>query len=197
MLLICGRTADADGYVETAKGVFPNAYIVTDRFHFYAHLQKSIDTIRKQLRKQYKDDKTLHKTKYLWLKNEEDLSEKEKNKIKVVLDLEICKPLKIAYELKKEFRQILENKKITRQQAQQKIEQWEQKVIYTGCKPLLGFIDILKRWKEYILNYFIDRITTGIIEGINNKIKLIKRRAFGFHYFPNFRLTVILNFIKS
>lgn len=185
------------GYVETAKTVFPNAYIVTDRFHFYAHLQKCIDSLRKQLRNQHKEDKTLHKTKYLWLKNEADLTKKEKQTIKHILSMQIFEPLKIAYELKNEFRQILEDKNITRHQAELKITQWQQKITESNIKLLNDFSALLTRWKEHILNYFIDRITTGIIEGINNKIKLIKRRAYGFHYFPNFRLTVILNFIKD
>ncbi|OQY26978.1 MAG: hypothetical protein B6244_11930, partial [Candidatus Cloacimonetes bacterium 4572_55] len=46
----------------------------------------------------------------------------------------------------------------------------------------------------YVLNYFNERISNGMVEGINNKIKRIKRMAFGFRNFNNFRLRIITNF---
>lgn len=57
------------------------------------------------------------------------------------------------------------------------------------------FIKFYRSWKIYILNYFNGRYSTGIIEGINNKIKSIKRRAFGFNNFDNFKVRVQTAFL--
>jgi transposase len=59
------------------------------------------------------------------------------------------------------------------------------------------FIAFYQKWQQYVLNYFTYRFSTSVIEGINNKIKLIKRRRFGFASFPNFRRIVLIEFLKS
>ena len=59
---------------------------------------------------------------------------------------------------------------------------------------LAPFLKTFKRWKGYVVNYFQGRYSNGLVEGINNKIKLIKRRAFGYVNFDNFRRRVIIEF---
>ena len=57
---------------------------------------------------------------------------------------------------------------------------------------LSKFLATLRRWWEVILNYFHDRLTSGVVEGLNNQRKLIKRRAFGYRNFAHFRLRVLI-----
>jgi transposase len=52
-------------------------------------------------------------------------------------------------------------------------------------------VGTLHHWWEVILNYFLARLNSGFVEGLNNKLKLIKRRAFGFRNFTHFRLRVL------
>lgn len=98
--------------------------------------------------------------------------------------------------MKNNFRNILE-KKLSRTQAEKKFKQWIENAQALNFQGMDKFIDLFNRWKNYLVNYFKFRLSTGIIEGINNKIKLIKRRAFGFNFFPNFRRIVLIEFIKS
>jgi transposase len=56
-----------------------------------------------------------------------------------------------------------------------------------GCGKLMPFIKTLERWLEHILNYFNQGITNGAVEGINNRVKLIKRHAYGYRNVTNFR----------
>lgn len=63
--------------------------------------------------------------------------------------------------------------------ARAKISKWIQKVEESDVTCLKTFIKILKKYDEHISNYFIDRDTSGWVEGINNKVKVIKRRCYG------------------
>ncbi len=57
---------------------------------------------------------------------------------------------------------------------------------------LTKFVTTLRNWWEVILNYFADRLTSGMVEGLNNKLKLIKRLAYGYRNFEHFRLRVLI-----
>lgn len=70
-----------DGYIEMAKVVFPYAEIIVDRFHFFSHLQKVVDTVRKQMRRKYPKSEALKKIKWVLLKNPETLTEEEKQQL--------------------------------------------------------------------------------------------------------------------
>ena len=97
--------------------------------------------------------------------------------------------LKRTWEARSEFCDILENP-FSKERAETEIAQWEER--YTAVPN--RFADFFQRWKSYILNYFVYRHTTSPIEGINDKLKLIKRRAFGFLKFEAFRLKAIIEF---
>ena len=180
-----------DGYVAVAKAMFPNASIVIDRFHFFAHMNKAVDNVRKQLRRQHKDEDILKSIKWLLLKNPDNLTDKQKQELTKVF--EKFPELKTVYDLKNELRDIFESD-IDRQKAKKQIDLWVEKVKNINNCYTNKFLKTLDNWKDYVLNYFIERVTNGIVEGINNKIKMIKRMAFGFRNFDHFRLRIIVNF---
>ncbi len=185
-----------EAYLETAKELFTNATIVVDRFHYFTYLQEVIDKLRKRYRKDQPKDELLKKTKWLFLKNPQNLTKKEKETLANLWTFEQFKELKEVYDLKNEFRNILEQKN-DQKTAKQLIENW----IKTAKELALDFMDkfiaFYQKWQNYILNYFTFRTSTSIIEGINNKIKLIKRRGFGFASFNNFKSVVMIEFLKS
>ncbi len=180
-----------DGYAAVSKVIFPKASIVIDRFHFFAHMNKALDNIRKQLRRQFKDEDTLKGIKWLLLKNPDNLSDKQRQEL--IKIFEKFPELKTVYELKNELRDIFESD-IDRQEAGKQIDQWIEKTKAINNRYTNKFLKTLENWKDYVLNYFIERVTNGIVEGINNKIKMIKRMAFGFRNFAHFRLRIIVNF---
>jgi len=151
-----------EGYTNVAKALFPNARIVVDRFHFFAHLQKALDNCRKALRRQFPDREELKNIKWLFLKNG--------------------------------FRAILEEK-ITPARADEKLTDWVIDILKKENKYLDKFVKTFTNWYRYILNYFDGRWSNGMVEGINNRIKMIKRRAFGYEDFGSFRNRVLVEFL--
>ncbi len=94
----------------------------------------------------------------------------------------------IIYQEKEKFRDIFESK-ITGDEAFWKLLEWTE----SSYKYFSQSCHTLKRWIDEIVAYFDCRTTQGAVEGINQKIKLIKRRAYGLTNFDNFRRRVLLN----
>jgi transposase len=190
-----------EGYINTAKELFPNADIVVDRFHFFAHLQKALDSCRKALRRQFPNAEELKKVKWLFLKNRVNLSTEQEKQLSELLANSDYVLLKETYEAKESFRAILEEN-ITRNQADEKLTNWTIRILEKDNKYLNKFIKTFGNWYDYILNYFNGRWSNGMVEGINNRIKIacpessgIKRRAFGFEDFSSFRNRILVEFI--
>lgn len=78
------------------------------------------------------------------------------------------------------------------EEASERLEEWVTLAQSLGSQALNNFVKTVKNWKEGILNYFLERATNAFAEGINNAIKLLKRKAYGFRNFENFRLRTIM-----
>lgn len=126
-------------------------------------------------------------SKYLLLKNSVDLNEEEREKLEKFLSRSVC--LRVAYEFKEEFRNIYETSKDVKF-AQQRMNKWLQQaqVFYRDSSQTI------REHLEGICNYFISRTTSGVMEGINNRIKLIMRQGYGFTNFENFRSRLLACF---
>ena len=162
------------GFLNTAKAVFPNATLVVDRFHFFGYLNKALDNERKSLRRQFKDRDEFKRLKWALLKNAEDLTADQKKKLARAFLL--APQLKLIYQHKEKFRSIF-NQRLTREQGETELNQWIEQAKKIKNKHLNGFLSMLNDWKEYVLNYFTHRFTTSVIEGINNTIKTVKRMS--------------------
>jgi transposase len=185
-----------EGYLNCAQEVFPQAVLVADRFHFFAHFQKALDKCRQALREKNKADETLKNLCWVLLKPVESLHIAEKQQLKEVFAQPEYQALKHTWEARNDFRAILETQ-CTPQEAEVKIEAWQKQYSQQPNPYLNKFMDFYTTWKSYILNYFAKRFTTSLIEGINNKLKLIKRRAYGFLSFESFRLRAMVEFDNS
>src|SRR5512147_41614 len=181
-----------EGFISTAQAVFPQAVIVVDRFHFFQYMNKAVDNQRKHLRKMCKDYDEFKHLKWALLKNRSALTEDEKKKLKQAFFL--SPELKALYEQKEKLRDIFEQH-LTKEQAQQQIDQWIENAKKLNNKYLNNCLKTFNNSKDYVLNYFTYRFTTSLIEGINNSIKTIKRMCFGFRNFQNFKNRVLLSFI--
>ena len=179
------------GFINTAKTVFPNATLVVDRFHFFSHLNKAVDSQRKSLRRQCKDQDEFKRLKWALLKNAEDLTADQKKKLTRAFLL--APQLKLLYEHKEKFRSIFE-RRLTRAQGEIELIQWVEQAKEMKNKHLNNFLYMLNEWKEYVLNYFTYRFTTSVIEGINNAIKTVKRMGYGFRNFVNFKQRILISF---
>ena len=179
------------GFINTAKAVFPHATLVVDRFHFFSYLNKAVDSQRKSLRRQCKDQEEFKRLKWALLKNPENLTPAQKDKLNRAF---LQSPeLKLIYDHKEKFRAIF-NQNLTRKQGEIELNKWMEEAKKMKNKHLNDFLYMLKDWKEYVLNYFIHRFTTSVIEGINNSIKTVKRMSYGFRNFANFKQRVLISF---
>ena len=156
------------GFINTAKAVFPHATLVVDRFHFFSYLNKAVDSQRKNLRRQFKDQEDFKRLKWALLKNAENLTPDQKKKLNRALLL--SPQLKLIYDHKKKFRAIF-NQHLTREQGEIELNLWIEEDKKMKNNYLNKFLYMLNDWKEYVLNYFTYRVTTSVIEGINNSIR--------------------------
>ena len=162
------------GFAKVIKEVFPNALIIIDRFHVMKMVNKSLNKIRLLL-----DLKGLKKRNLL-LKNNANLTQEEDRDLRELLNQSPC--LNIAYELKEELRNIYESC-TTIKMGLRKIKKW-----LTSAQLFFGSTaNTLKKHIQEISNYFANRTTSGVMEGINNKIKLIIRQSYGFNTFKSLR----------
>lgn len=183
-------------YKNLVEELMPNANITADRFHVMKQVNDELDTMRKAENKaaislDNKSEKerileALNKSKYAIIKNEDSLNEKQREKLKSVQ--EVSPNLAKMHSLKEQFRDIFETTK-----------SWGDSIIklldwmYDALSYFPKSIGTIVRWFGEIVGYFDGRTTSGAVEGINNKLKLIKRLGYGFRNFTNFRLRSLLN----
>ncbi len=171
-----------EGFITAAKEVLKGVKIVIDRFHVAKLYRKGMENLRKQelrrLKKELpeKEYKKLKGVMWILRKKEKALSEDDK---KVLACLFKHSPiLKLAYQFCIELTAIFD-KNISQKDAKQEIRNWMKRVKRSKVICFDSFLKTLKSWMNEITNYFIERHTSGFVEGLNNKIKVIKRRCYG------------------
>ena len=182
-------------YKSIAEELMPQAEIVADRFHVMKQVTDELDSARRKIKRETEKIKSkskkskilsgLKKSKYVLLKNEKDLNEAEQEKLKEVE--KVAPSLTKMHALKEKIRDIFESSKDW-SEGLLEIADWLKDV----SKYFPKSFGTIKRWIGEIIAYFDEGTTQGIVEGINNKLKLIKRRAFGFRNFDNFQLRSLL-----
>ncbi|YAF98010.1 MAG: ISL3 family transposase [Nodularia sp. CChRGM 3473] len=183
-------------YKSLIQEMLPNAQVVAERFHVMKQINQELDARRKQEKRaavkiknhQEREKKLagLTHSKYPLLKKKECLSDEEQAQIALLQ--KVAPELGEMYRHKETIRDIFESP-ITSDEALYKFLEWTQaayKFFPKTCRTI-------SRWIDEILAYFDHRTTQGIVEGINQKIKLIKRRAYGLTNFNSFRRRVLLN----
>jgi len=174
-----------DGYIHAVKEVLGRQIkVVIDRFHVAKHYRSGVDTLRKQelkrLRKELNENDYSKLKGAMWAlrKKEDALTFQDKEVLTAVFDY--SPSLKQAYDFQNRLTHIFDQN-LNKGEASELIEMWIQSVKLSGLTCFDRFIDTLKNnWHE-ILNYFYhrQRKNSGFIEGLNNKIKVIKRRCYG------------------
>lgn len=178
-----------DGFINVATTLMPNAVIVIDRFHVMKNLHKALDEFRRSLRRVYSAADVLKHVRWPLLKHPSSLTEAEHTQLEQAFAF--CPQLEQLYQLKEDFRRWYDGFTCPHQAAPW-LDHWLDQARALANPHLDTFVGTVTRWKAYILNFFCHRITNGLVEGINNTIKLIKRRAFGYLNFEHFRLRVLV-----
>lgn len=182
-----------DAYHEAARAHLPRARLTVDRFHVMKNLTDAVTKARRTIQKNADEatQQILKGGRWLLVKNPDDLTDEERPRLAAMLaaspDLQHC------YELKEAFRQWF-NQPLERATAADQLTAWLTRVEASGLKALQAFTRTVRNWRESILNYFEGRHSNGFAEGVNLKIKLLNRRAFGYRNFDNFRLHILTAF---
>lgn len=157
---------------------FPEAEIHFDRFHVVKLLNEAMDKVRQLERKEHDE---LKGHKYTFLKNPENLSNKRKKELSELITL--FPTLGKAYRLKELFNDLWDME--TPEEATRFLMQWYQEVNDENIEPFKQFANTVKSHWTGIINFCETKINNGILEGINNKIQLAKRRARGYRCVKN------------
>lgn len=177
-------------YVKAAKQSLPLAEekIVHDRFHVMQLATNAVDKVRRgEHRKRQQDgDNRLAKTKYLWLKSQENLSEQQQSLLEEVFTLQLETGKAWAYkELLRDLWQHADAASATIY-----FQDWYRRVIHTKLEPLKKLARTIKERLANVVSYCTHGITNAVAEGMNSKIMSIKRRVGGFRNRENFKIAI-------
>ena len=172
-----------DGFINAAKEVFGSKVkIIIDRFHVAKNYRGAIETLRKKEMKRLKselsddDYKKLKNVMWILRKQESNLSDEEKETLNILFKYSPL--IKKAYNFRNKLTAIF-NQSLSQKKAKRKIKQWIKSVEKSELTCFNTFIKTLKKLWNEILNYFINRLNSGFVEGLNTKIKVLKRRCYG------------------
>lgn len=172
-----------DPYLNGIKHVLPNANVVFDRFHIMKQMNKAVDDVRREEQQQ---NPYLKKTRYLWLKNPDNLTIKQSLKMDELnkLNLKTAR----AYQIKLTLSQFWEIPSPIK--ARSYLKKWYYWATHSRLQPVIDVARTIKRYWEGILNYTLAPITNGVVEGLNSKIKTAMKRAYGFKQ-PRYLKTIV------
>ncbi len=168
------------------KDTLPKVAVVFDRFHIMALMNKAIDEIRRVWQGQLDKlgQKTLKGSRFLLLRNYDSLSDAKKTRLDLLL--EVNQPLALVHSMKEQLRLLW--RLPDKEAAQSFLEAWHTDAVSTGIPQLIKVANTLQTYRQGILSYFDHRITNAQVEGLVNKIKTLKRQAYGYRDMEYFKL---------
>ena len=166
-------------FISGVTEYFPKAEIHFDRFHVVKLLNEAMDKVRQTERKEHDE---LKGHKYTFLKNRDNLSVKKQLELSSLITL--YPTLGEAYRLKEIFNDLWDME--TEEEATGFLVDWCHEVEESKISPFMQFVKTVKSHWSGIVNFCETEINNGILEGINSKIQLAKRRARGYRRTENF-----------
>ena len=177
-----------EAYINRVQHHCPQANIVFDFFHVVQGFGRVIDKIRRDeyLNASQTDRDILKGSRYLLLKNAENLTEKQRPRLQTLLAMN--ETLNTVYVLKDQLKLVYYYD--DRNRVKQALDDWCAMAETVNHPAMRAFIKRLRFFEDGILNHADYPIGTSDLEGVNNKIKLLKRRAYGYHDCDYFALKV-------
>jgi transposase len=165
-------------YLDVVEKRAPQATVCFDRFHVVRHLNAAVDEVRRSLvRKLAGPDKALVKgTRFVLLKNPWNLTPKQKQSLQALVRGN--SPLSRAWYLKEDFQRFWDY--VREGWAERHLDKWLWWASHSRLKPFKDFARLIRKHREGILAWTKLRISNGELEGMNNKVKLVSHRSYGF-----------------
>lgn len=180
----------AGGYIAAVLQHLPQARLVFDRFHVVKLMNEKLTALRRDLYRELKDH--LHRDvlkgiRWLLLKNPENLTQNDKidELARLREALKLNEPLAVAYYLKEQLRWFW--RQSSKRAAEQFLHEWCRRADATDIRQLHTMSKTLKAHRTGLLNWYHEPISTGPLEGINNKIGALQRRAYGYRNYEHLK----------
>lgn len=169
----------APAFIAGVETNFPNAQITFDRFHVLKILNEAVDKVRREEQSLRPE---LKKTRYIWLKNPENLKEKEASVLEALqlkkLNLKTMK----AYHIRLNFQELWNQ---SAHEAEMFLKKWYFWATHSRLEPIKKAAHTIKRHWTGILRWFKSKINNGILEAINSLVQAAKARARGYRTTKN------------
>jgi len=178
--LACITLDIAAGYLKSIRQRAPQADVIFDRFHIQRLASEAVEAVRRQQVRELSDPAQRHAIKgsrFALLKHRWNLTRREGAKLRLVERHN--RPLYRAYLLKEALAQTLDYRQPKR--AARALAEWLAWAVRSRLKPFVRVARTIRRHREGVLAYVAYRLTNGVVEGINNRLRMVARRAFGFH----------------
>jgi len=166
-------------FIKGVKEEFPNAGLTFDKFHIMKVVNEAVDKVRKEERK---DCPELARTRYLWLKNQRNLSKAQSEILDSLTVPKLNLKTSRAYHIKLNFQELFEQ---PQELAEPFLKKWFFWATHSRLQPIIEAAYTIKRHWDGVLQWFHSYINNGILEGLNSLIQAAKARARGYRSSKN------------
>ena len=165
-------------YIDAVRTHLAAATLVFDRFHLSQYLSRAVDEVRRQAWRRMvgREKGEFKRTRFLWLTNPENLRRAERTRLSALLRLN--SPIVKAYLLKEDLRRFWDYRSTA--WAAGHLRQWLWRASHSRLEPFTKLARMLRSHRAGVLAWTRIRVTNGALEGMNNKVKVISHRAFGY-----------------
>ena len=190
--IIAVSTDLGQAYISATLKNLPGVPLVFDRFHVVKLMNDALTETRRGLYRELKDvmrKEVLKGSRWILLKNPANLSAEHNEEARLKEALELNAPLATAYYMKEDLRQFWEQ--ADKKTAEEVIDDWVERARKSGIGPLMKMGNTIAVYKFGILNWYDHPVSSGRLEGTNNKIKVLKRMAYGYRDLEFFKLRIM------
>ena len=182
-------------YREISETYFKNATIITDKYHWIRQAVWSVERVRKRIQKSFSKQYRIYfkHSRKLLLAHYDKLNNEQKQQVNVMLS--VSADLSTAHFLKELLYRILEID--DKKKAEKELRDWIEEAEESGIEEFRASVTAYKNWFPQIMNSLCQPITNGFTEGCNNKIKILKRNAYGYRRFDRFRKRILFMFADA
>ncbi len=190
--IVAVATDMSPAYISSVLENSPQSSLVFDHFHVVKLMNEKLTEVRRGLYREQKEilqKNVLKGSRWILLKNPENLNKDKGEQQRLAEALEINKPLATAYYLKEELRQMWQQP--DKKTAAEFIEGWIARAEHSAIGPLISMARTIASHRFGILAWYDHPISSGAMEGTNNKIKTMKRMAYGYRDMEFFKLRIM------
>ena len=174
-------------FIKGVKENLPDAMITFDKFHILKIINEAVDAVRKE---EVGTNKLLKGTKYIWLKNYNNLTAKQKEELETLAMSKMNIKTLRAYNIRQSFQEIYQAK--TEDEFITYLNKWYYWATHSRLDPIIKAAKTIKRHWDGVVQWYQSKVNNGILEGLNSVIQAAKSKARGYKTFKNYKIIVYL-----